>query len=294
MTELKILHGSVGQSAIFIACSRRMESRRPDALFQDPFAEAILEILADDPTLANIASAIGQSMENDDKFTTEYFAVRTRFLDDGIQQALGGGVRQVVSLGAGFDGRTLRLACPEGTDWYEVDLPEVVEPKSALVALSGLAPTCARHDVVADLSGDWVPALLDAGFDPDRPTVWLLEGLVFYLTEDAVEKLLETMTAMSAPGSALLLEHLTSGMLGEAGRELRAVNKSYGIYWFSARDDLGPWLAGHGWRAEVFAHDDARIGRGRKVAQSPAMWLTSGVLAEPGPAADGAVGSAAD
>jgi methyltransferase (TIGR00027 family) len=285
MTELKILHGSVGQSAIFIACSRRMESRRPDALFQDPFAEAILEILADDPTLANIASAIGQSMDSDDKFTTEYFAVRTRFLDDGIKDALRNGVRQVVSLGAGFDGRTLRLACPEGTDWYEVDLPEVVEPKSALVGLSGLTPTCARHDIVADLSGDWAPALLAAGFDPGRPTAWLLEGLVFYLTENAVEELVKTITALSAPGSALLLEHLASGMLGEAGRELRAVNLTYGIRWFSARDDLAPWLAGHGWETEVFAHDDPRIGHGRTVAESPALWLATGVLAASGTAA---------
>ncbi|TDC52885.1 SAM-dependent methyltransferase [Micromonospora sp. KC207] len=284
MTELKILQGRVGQSAIFIACSRRMESRRPDALFHDPFAEAILEILADDPTMANIAAAIGQSMDSDEKFNTEYFAVRTRFLDDGIQKALRNGARQVVSLGAGFDGRTLRLDCPDGTDWYEVDLPEVVEPKAALVTLSGLAPTCTRHDVVADLSGDWVPALLAAGFNPDRPTVWLLEGLVFYLTEDAVERLVNTMTALSASGSALLLEHLAIGMLGEAGRKLRALNLTYGIEWISARDDLAPWLAGHGWAVEVFAHDDPRIGHGRKVAENPAMWLASGVLTGSAPA----------
>ncbi|MER5353159.1 SAM-dependent methyltransferase [Kitasatospora sp. NPDC002551] len=286
MTELKVLNGSVGQSAIFIACSRRMEGRRPDALFQDPFAEAILEILADDPTLARIAAAIGQSMDSDEKFTTDYFAVRTRFLDDGIRAALRGGVRQVVSLGAGFDGRTLRLDCPEGTDWYEVDLPEVVEPKSALVARSGLAPTCARRDVVADLSDDWVPALLTAGFDPGRPTVWLLEGLVFYLAESAVERLVTALTALSAPGSALLLEHLAVRMLGEAGRELRALNRTYGIEWLSAHDELAPWLAGHGWDAEVFAHDDRRIGHGRTVAENPAMWLATGVLAAAsGPAA---------
>jgi len=283
MTELKIMYGHVGQSAIFIAWTRRMESRRPDALFQDPFAEAMLDILADDPTVANVATAIGQSMEGDGNFP-EYFAVRTRFLDDGIEEALRKGVRQVVSLGAGFDGRTLRLACPEGTDWYEVDLPDVVEPKAALVTQSSLPPTCTRHDVAADLSGDWQPALMTAGFDPDRPTVWLLVGLVFYLTENAVEELVKTMTALSAPGSAILLEHLSLGMLGEPGRDLRAVNKTYGIEWFSAHDDMVPWLAGHGWTAEVFAHDDPQIGHGRAVGQNPKMWLATGVLATSEPA----------
>lgn len=104
---------------------------------------------------------------------------------------------------------------------------------------------------------------------------------------ELVEELAKTMSALSAPGSALLLEHLGVGMLGEAGREQRAVNKTYGIEWFSARDDLVSWLAGHGWDAKVFAHNDPRIGHGarwrrtRRYGWPPACWPPPGLLAHP-------------
>jgi O-methyltransferase involved in polyketide biosynthesis len=36
--------------------------------------------------------------------------------------------------------------------------------------------------VSIDLSDDWPAALVDAGFDPSRPTAWVAEGLSVYLT----------------------------------------------------------------------------------------------------------------
>ncbi|MGW0535284.1 class I SAM-dependent methyltransferase [Streptomyces sp. NPDC003032] len=67
-----------------------------------------------------------------------YFAVRTRFFDDGVIAATRRGARQVVTLAVGVDGRTVRLDLPTGTRWSEVELP--------------LA--CERHGVAADLRED--------------------------------------------------------------------------------------------------------------------------------------------
>lgn len=272
--DLQIPYKDVGQTAIFVAWTRRAESQRPDALFQDPFAAAMLDLLAKSPALESVAGAVRQMEDNQQKFP-EYFAVRTRFFDDRIQAALRAGARQVVSLGSGFDGRPLRLACPPGTDWYEVDLPQVSTLKGALVTASGLEPTCRRHDVAANLNSDWATPLRAAGFDPDRPTVWLVEGLSYYLSEERLEELFTQLSSWSAPGSTLLLEHLAAAMLGEAGAELHAVNRSVGVEWLSARDDLGPWLSGLGWDATVFAHDDPAIGFGRTVTPVPTLWLVS-------------------
>lgn len=56
--------------------------------------------------------------------------------------------------------------------------------------------------VAADLrQPGWVEALVAAGFDAARPTVWAAEGLLMYLPEDAVRQLLTTARAISAPGS---------------------------------------------------------------------------------------------
>lgn len=272
MPDLKAPAKGVGHTAVFIAWVRHMESLRTDALFHDPLAGAMMTTLADDPALAEVAEVVAATHASARGFP-EYFAVRTRFLDDELRAALDRGIRQVVTLAAGLDGRTVRLPCPDGTVWYELDLPEMTAFKSGLIEHSGLATTCERRAVGADLTGEWADALRAAGFDPRLPTAWLVEGLLMYLEPRDGDKLLAGLSALSAPGSALALEHLQAAMLGDAGRPVRARVEEQGASWAAARDDLEPWLRGHGWRTEVFAGDDPRIGHGRTVAPLPACWL---------------------
>ncbi|MET7575261.1 SAM-dependent methyltransferase [Streptomyces sp. NPDC005492] len=277
MVELKTPSVGVGQTALFTAWMRQLESERPDGLFRDPLAAAMLSALAEDPVLAEVAEVIKQTHNSAAGFPT-YFAVRTRFLDDEILAGVGAGIRQVVTLAAGVDGRTVRLALPAGTRWFEVELPEMTQFKDALIARSGLPLACERHGVAADLREDWQSRLRAAGFDPRQPTVWLVEGLLMYLTDTAGESLLAGLTELSSPGSRLMLEHLKAAMLEEEGRPVRERVEEQGAKWLSARDDLEEWLGGHGWRARVYAGDDPRIGHGRTVAPLPACWLAAAEL----------------
>lgn len=275
MIELKTPPAGVGQTAIFVALLRQAESQRTDALFRDPLAGVMLAALATDPALAEVTTVIEQTQRSARGFA-EYFAVRTRFFDDAIRNATRDGIRQVVTLAAGVDGRTVRLDLPPGTCWYELDLPAMTALKNDLIEGSGLALACERRGVAADLVGDWPAALRAAGFDPARPTAWLIEGVLMYLTGAAGEALIGGVTALSASGSRLMLEHLQAMMLTEAGKPARDRVESQGASWLSARDDLKPWLASHGWQAEVYAGTDPRIGCGRTVAPLPACWLASG------------------
>ncbi|WP_030940079.1 SAM-dependent methyltransferase [Streptomyces sp. NRRL S-646] len=280
MMELKTPSVGVGQTALFIAWMRQLESERPDPLFRDPLAAAMLAALAEDPVLADVAAVIKQTHTSAAGFPT-YFAVRTRFFDDEILAGVRTGIRQVVTLAAGVDGRTVRLDLPSGTRWFEVELPEMTEFKDALIERSGLPLACERHGVAADLREDWQSALRAAGFDPAQPTVWLIEGLLMYLTDEAGEALLAGVSGLSAPGSRLMLEHLKAAMLQEEGRPVRERVEEQGATWLSARDDLEQWLGGHGWQARVYAGDDPRIGHGRTVAPLPACWLTTATLTGP-------------
>ncbi|MEU0588592.1 SAM-dependent methyltransferase [Streptomyces sp. NPDC006132] len=277
MVEVKAPSAGVGQTALFIAWMRQLESERPDALFRDPLAAAMLSALSQDPVLADVAEVIKQTHRSAEGFPA-YFAVRTRFFDDEILAAVRGGIRQVVTLAAGVDGRTVRLDLPAGTRWFEVELPEMTEFKDALVAGSGLPVACERRAVAADLREDWPSALRAAGFDPGQPTVWLVEGLLMYLADAVGEALLAGLTDLSAPGSRLMLEHLKAAMLQEEGRPVRERVEEQGAQWLSARDDLEQWLGGHGWQATVYAGDDPRIGHGRTVAPLPACWLATAAL----------------
>jgi methyltransferase (TIGR00027 family) len=62
---------------------------------------------------------------------------------------------------------------------------------------------CERTAIGADLREDWGTRLVEAGFDPARPTAWLAEGLLVYLDADEASALLTEVGRLSAPGSRL-------------------------------------------------------------------------------------------
>lgn len=268
MTTLDIPVG-VGQTALFIAWQRHAESQRPDALFRDPFAAALIDYLSGTATHGHV-SEIAQRT----KFP-QYFVVRTRYFDEAILAGLNRGVRQVVTLAAGVDGRVTRLPCPAGTRWFELDLDDVIAFKRELMTQSELPLQCDWRPLVADLTSDWTSPLLAAGFDPTQPTIWLIEGLLMYLSESDCDALIRQVAELSAPDSSLMLEHLAKLMFSDEGKEARARVESQGARWLSARDDIGDWLDRYGWSASVHASDDPSISHGRSVLPIPAGWFAS-------------------
>ncbi|WP_330277796.1 SAM-dependent methyltransferase [Lentzea sp. NBC_00516] len=277
MPDLKIPADGLSQTALYTAWVRHQEGEHPRPLFTDPLATFLLAELKDHPTSPAVAAFIEQMKITSSGFPS-YHVVRTRYFDDRIGDALDSGVRQVVTLAAGVDGRPARLPCPPGTRWFELDLPDMTEFKTALVARSGLVSSCERIGVAADLTTDWTAPLRAAGFDQARPTAWLVEGVLMYLTPQECDALLAAVTALSAPGSHLFLEHLQVSMLSDQGAQVRGGLGKHGVAFRSARDDITDWLGAAGWLASTHAGVDPAIGHGRLVAPVPAAWLASATL----------------
>ncbi|MBN0043321.1 SAM-dependent methyltransferase [Streptomyces actuosus] len=254
---------SLTETARWIACARAAESLRPDRLFEDPLAVTYLR--RTDPDLyAGLRSQPGARFD--------VLAVRTRFFDDHLLHAVTEGApRQVVVLAAGLDGRAFRLAWPAGVTLYEIDLPEAVEEKSAFLARHGpVADRCRRVPVPADLTADWPSALTAAGFRDDLPTVWLAEGVLYYLTEDQVDTVVAQLTERSAPGSVLCLEQVNTDLYRAPWmREWLRSLRDEGRPWLSGVADPETWLAGHGWRAVVREPCDLPEAAGRRVPRTP-------------------------
>ena len=133
---------------------------------------------------------------------TDNMAVRTKFFDEFFIDATTSGIKQAVILASGLDARAYRLPWPDGTTVYEIDQPQVIEFKSRTLAELGAQPTAYRRTVAVDLRDDWPAALQAAGFDPGQPSAWSAEGLLGYLPPDAQDRLLDTITELSAPGAA--------------------------------------------------------------------------------------------
>ena len=189
-------------TAGWIAAARARESTRPDRLFDDPWAGA----LAGERGRARLRASEQVGGEN------RFLPVRTRFFDDVVVEA-SSWAAQLVLLGAGLDTRAYRLRLPERMSVYEIDLPGLLALKQSALRTAGACAVCNRHVVAADLQADWSGALLTAGFDPGLPTVWLAEGLVFYLSRSAVERLLTQAAALSTARAVIALDAFGTGLL---------------------------------------------------------------------------------
>jgi methyltransferase (TIGR00027 family) len=192
----------------------------------------------------------------------EQIAVRTRFFDDFFLGATDSGIRQAVILAAGLDARAYRLAWPAGTVVFEVDQPEVIAFKSATLAQLGAESTAERRAVGIDLRDDWPSALRDNFFDTTTPTAWIAEGLLPYLPPEAQDRLLDNITALSAPGSRLATENITdmSVFTDERARAFRSGWRKHGLdldvadlVWLGPRRQAGEQLTSAGWRVTQHA-----------------------------------------
>lgn len=196
-------------TAYWIAAARARESARPDRLFDDPYAEALA---GERGRLILERSEQASGQEN------AFLPVRTRYFDDVLLEwAMRSAPAQVVLLGAGLDTRAFRLPLPAGTRVYEVDQADVLDHKDATLAGLGAAPICRRDVVRADLSEPWDERLLAVGFDRLAPTIWLAEGLFFYLSAHAVGELLRQTAELSAPGSVFAADIFGTGLLSLPG-----------------------------------------------------------------------------
>ena len=133
---------------------------------------------------------------------SNYIEVRTAFFDETVVRALERDVRQIVILGAGYDGRALRYRT-SGVRFFEVDHPATQADKRQRLDQLGI-PTEGITFVTVDLTEPGLAtALSDAGFDPASPTQFLCEGLLRYLPEQWFRELFVVTAHCAAPTSEL-------------------------------------------------------------------------------------------
>jgi methyltransferase (TIGR00027 family) len=142
----------------------------------------------------------------------DVLALRTVLIDAHLREALARGIRQVVILGAGLDGRAYRIQELAGAEVFEVDHPASQAFKRA--RLGSLKPTAKLLRFVSvDFEKDSLDVALEqAGHRTDEPTFFIWEGVVMYLTDAAVRGTLSVVAARSAPGSGIVINYLKPGV----------------------------------------------------------------------------------
>ena len=203
------------RTAHLVALGRAMAdaglSHVPD--FHDPTARAFLS----DKGRQSLAKTEHAAREGMRGFRLEMartmadmMALRTSAIDAAVRDAIADGATQLVILGAGYDGRAWRLSELAGVQVFEVDHPATQAEKKPRVAelppakgIVTFVPVNFERDALGD-------ALERAGHDRSAATCWLWEGVVMYLTRNAMRATLAGVAERSAPGSTLIVNYHTA------------------------------------------------------------------------------------
>src|SRR5579884_377862 len=219
----------------------RLSFERAPAPYGDPDADDALAADVAAGEVVDVEAPMGR-----------YLRGRTAFFDRMVVGAIEGGIAQLVSIGAGYDGRAIRYH-KAGLRWWEVDRPWTQADKRRRLARLGVD---AGHIgfVAHDLADGGLPdALTAAGFTPEDPALFLLEGVAVYLDPGVLTALFGELRSVAAPGSRLALSLGTMPTSSDHARRRLRFQAAVARVGEPARnsitaDEATPLLADAGWR----------------------------------------------
>ena len=159
------------QTLLITLHAKAMESRLPDSLLKDRFADHALALIDHDFSRLELGRDGAISL-----------AIRAKTFDDWTRAFLAKHPEAVVlNLGCGLDSRVFRIDPPSEIPWFDVDYPEVIELRRRLYPARG-----GGYRLIGASVTD--PAWLEQT-PGDRPVMIVAEGLMPYLPSDKAPKL---------------------------------------------------------------------------------------------------------
>ncbi len=162
----------------------------------------------------------------------QYTIARTAFFDHVVEEALKEGIPQLVFLGAGYDSRPYRFRhLLRDTRIFELDALPTQERKRAILQNASISVPHHVAFVPINFTTEDIKAVLTrAGYGPDKKTLFIWEGVTFYLTPETVDSTLRFIREYSPAGSRVCFDCATDSHdgIGYGVKEMReAMRKSF-------------------------------------------------------------------
>ncbi len=199
----------VSQTAMLIASLRALACYEDDPLIhgKDYFAELFLPADKRIPLKTTnyrplIKKAIPVGLY-------EYVIARTKYFDELFTQYLHQQIPQIVLLGAGYDSRAYRYANQiKNSKIFEVDTPATQKVKRQILKDNAVEIHPNVLYVTADFEQDeWFQRLYDTGYQSSLQTLYIWEGVTFYLAPKSVDSMLSLLRQHSLTGSILSFDY---------------------------------------------------------------------------------------
>jgi methyltransferase (TIGR00027 family) len=189
----------------------------------DTFARALAGYNSDADLLDAIARNADASARAAGPRMRLMFALRNRYAEDALIEAMSRGVEQYIILGAGLDSFAYRRPdLMESLDVFEVDHPASQAWKRARVAQLGIVPPARLHHLRIDFERETLrEGLARSDVDLARPMFFSLLGVAQYLTTDALLSTLQDVVTSAEGGAEIVLQHVVpAAMLAREDAEL--------------------------------------------------------------------------
>ena len=143
---------------------------------------------------------------------TEYMIARTAYFDQLFVEALSNGTPQIVLLGAGYDSRAYRYsAINRGTTIYELDITPTQNRKKDCLAKARIDIPPQIKFVPINFKEESIQETLEkAGFSPQEKTLFLWEGVSYYLNAESVGETLAVVSQASHQGTSIAFDYTIS------------------------------------------------------------------------------------
>lgn len=207
--------GLPSKTAVYVAAARAVGSKDPDPRlrnpdylaikFLGPRERAVLPELQLDALDLDFESAIKPL----GPFIVQVMTYRTKRFDAALLDALQNGATQVVVLGAGFDSRAYRFQSQlRNVRVMEVDQgPTQAYKQRRLGEILDAIPSNVSFVPMDFTKDDLLEKLSKAGYSEQENTVFLWEGVTYYLPESAVKDILHFVRDHSAAGSRIVFDY---------------------------------------------------------------------------------------
>jgi len=194
-----------------IAFVRALESSRPagERICTDPLARQLIS-----PAFYLLGKLFIDRAERKGPGVLGFLAARCRYIDDYLKACLETGLDQLVILGAGLDSRAYRFEQLAGrVRVFEVDHPATQRAKiNKLAKVLGSLPEHVTF-VPIDFDEETLEKLFDFGFSPQAKTLFIWEGVVHYITVEAVDQTLRFVVENSGSGSSIIFDYVYASAL---------------------------------------------------------------------------------
>ena len=251
-----------------IAFYRALEMLFPQSMriYEDPYAkyflsDAALNLLKEPARLKTLATRAAREVPG----VNGAIAIRVRFFDDYLNQCIKENFSRIVFLGAGYDTRAYRFEeIRHRARTYELDHPDIQDHKiSILKQLFKPLPAHVSFVPIDFSSENFGRKLIDAGFKPNQPALFIWEGVTMYLSNDSVDATLKFVSRKCAARSRIIFDYFpptivdgTCSFPEAKGLTERVTALSEAFRFGIDSDRLDDFLEFHG--LSIIRHDNAR------------------------------------